>query len=110
LLAAGVILVIKQGDSISFILRWANTLFCGIYFPMEVLPQGLQYIARIFPLTYGLEGIRLIALNSCGLNHPQVIWDIIFMACFSAISLPLGMLAFERGYKKARRDGSLSFY
>jgi ABC-2 type transport system permease protein len=31
---------------------------CGIYYPVSVLPEGMQMIARVIPLTYFLEYMR----------------------------------------------------
>ena len=35
----------------------------GVYYPVEVLPQWMQWIATISPATYALEGIRAAILD-----------------------------------------------
>ena len=36
---------------------------CGLLWPVDQMPDYLQWIARFLPLTYGVEGIRALMLR-----------------------------------------------
>ena len=36
---------------------------CGLLFPVEQMPNYLQWLARFLPLTYGVEGMRALMLQ-----------------------------------------------
>ena len=40
---------------------------CGLIFPVNQLPNYLQWLANILPLTYGIDGIRALMLQGKGL-------------------------------------------
>ena len=40
----------------------------GVYYPVEVLPQWMQWLSVISPATYVLDGIRDAILNGAGLS------------------------------------------
>lgn len=37
---------------------WLFGAFCGVFYPITILPQWAQYIARLMPMTYVFEGTR----------------------------------------------------
>jgi ABC-2 type transport system permease protein len=83
-------------------------LVVGVYYPPELLPSPLQLLSKIFPHTYGLEGIRLVMQNGETLGSPNIIWIIGVLVIFSIILLPLGIALFSAGIRKAERDGTLA--
>lgn len=58
LLTAATILIGTDANLIANLAFNLLLLFCGVNFPVESLPGGLQALARILPLTNGLEAIR----------------------------------------------------
>ncbi len=110
LMAAGIIIFTKRGDPISFTFYQLNYLFAGVLFPIEILPLPLQVIGRFFPLTYCLEGIRLILLRGYALTNPVVLRDITALLFLSLFTVPLGLFLFRYGFRRARREGSLAFF
>ncbi len=48
------------------------SLFCGTYFPLSQLPQALQMLAQLLPLTHGLSAIRIIIRGEV---NPQLLVD-----------------------------------
>ncbi len=108
--SSGIIIITKQGDPLMFVITWANRLLTGVYYPVSILPLYLQLFSKIFPLTYALDGLRLIALNGYTLLHPQVLRDFVILSLFSVILIPIGIMFFKLGLKKAKKDGTLSFF
>jgi len=110
LMAAGLRLVFKIADPLSFLFGWFNTLITGIYFPTAILPTWAQIISLAHPLTYALSAYRSILLEGALLSNTVVQWDIVHTLAIGLILLPLGYLVFKRCFLKARRDASLRQY
>jgi len=108
--SSGISIVIKQGDPLMFAITWGNRLVTGVYYPVSILPSFLQMVSKIFPLTYALDGLRLILFNGYTLFHPEVFKNFIILFLFCIILIPLGLKLFEWGYEKARKEGTLAFF
>jgi ABC-2 type transport system permease protein len=77
----------------------------GVYYPVSVLPQFMQWLATISPATYALRGIRHAILD--GASVTQVWGDIWPMLIIGVISIPLGIWVFRRGEIHAKKHGKL---
>jgi len=77
----------------------------GVYYPVDVLPEWMQWLAKISPATYALEGIRAAILDGASLGD---LWhDIWPLVVIGAASIPLGLAIFNRGEVYAKRHGKL---
>jgi len=77
----------------------------GVYYPVSVLPEWMQWIAKISPATYALDGIRAAVLHGATLSD---LWgDIWPLLLIGAISVPLGLWVFGRGEHYAKKHGKL---
>ena len=91
---------------------WAVTtltgLVAGVYFPPEFLPASIQVLSKILPQTYAIEAIRGILLHGESITSPTIQLSLLYLVIFSIILLPIGMWMFNRGIKKAEREGTLA--
>jgi len=79
------------------------TLICGLVFPTEILPRGLQYLAWIFPPTWAVRLLRYsVVETSYGLIE-TLIPLVITMSVFSILS----MLLYKIIFKQAKILGNL---
>lgn len=108
MISAGVILVTKAGDPVAWVFSSLTILLSGVYYPVEVLPQGLRSVSAALPLTYGLEGMRLALMTGAELD--VLIDKAAILLVFTLITWTLGYLVFYLGFSKARADGSLAQY
>jgi len=77
----------------------------GVYYPVTVLPDWMQWISVISPATYTLEGCRAAILNGAG---PAAVWqDIWPLLVIGTIAVPLGLAVFRRGERYAKQHGRL---
>jgi ABC-2 type transport system permease protein len=106
ILAAAFILVFKQGDPVTSILGSLSGLLGGVYFPVAILPAWVQIISRFLPLTYSLEGLRQAVLNGKGIS--QLSHQILILAAFAVVLLPLSLAVFAGAVRQAKRLGTLS--
>jgi ABC-2 type transport system permease protein len=108
LLSASIIMVIKRGDPINVAFSAASALIAGAFFPIDLLPQWLGWIAKILPMTYAYDGLRQTILVGAGVSE---VWtNILFLGGFSLIGLPLVVSVTSWAINKAKRDGSLGTF
>ncbi|MCR4433173.1 MAG: ABC transporter permease [Caldiserica bacterium] len=108
MISAGIILVNKQGDPISWFMGMLSGFLSGVYYPVEILPPWLQGLAQVLPQTHGLRALRLSLLQHAGWE--AVGSEIMILLAFSLLTIPLGVLTFRWAFRKVRRDGTLGFY
>lgn len=106
LLAASVIMIFKRGNPVAWVFQGVAGLLGGVYFPVEVLPQWLQPLSALLPVTYAVRGLELAVYQ--GASIPTLQGEILPLAILAAILLPLGLLSLAAAIRKAKRDGSLA--
>ena len=107
LASAGMIFVSKEGEPVSWALSAATGLMGGVYFPVDVLPPWLAKVALALPTTHALALTRAGLGTSVGGGPAR---SLVFLAVSAAISLSLGFLVVNWGYRRARRSGTLGEY
>src|SRR3972149_11866737 len=63
----------------------------GAYFPKSLLPDTVQLVASLIPLTFGLDGIRQIVILGKGFSDVWI--DLVALTVFIIILLPLARFA-----------------
>jgi len=108
IISASFIMIIKRGDPITWILNSMMGLLGGVYYPIAILPGGLQWLAKFLPVTYSLQAMRLALLQ--GASFSILAPNIIVLFLFSLVLVPLGLLSFRYAVRQAKIDGSLTHY
>src|SRR5262245_18563093 len=105
---ASLVLRFKEANAMVFLVRGIFMIFCGISYPIAVLPGWMQSVAAVLPLTYAIRDIRAIALANATLA--DILPDLGVLAAF-ALAMPiLGYLAFHLVERRSRRTGELGQY
>jgi ABC-2 type transport system permease protein len=73
-----------------------QALLAGIIWPVEQLPGILQPIARIMPMTYGIDGLREVLIKGSGLGDSAVQLDIIVLAGIAIVLAVAATLTIRR--------------
>jgi ABC-2 type transport system permease protein len=95
----------EKGTQLGFIAQGLLLVVSGVYYPVSVLPQWMQWISVVSPATYTLEGARRAVLDGAG---PAAVWgDIWPLILTGVIAIPLGLYVFSRGERYAKRHGRL---
>jgi ABC-2 type transport system permease protein len=95
----------EKGTQLGFIAQGMLLVVSGVYYPVSVLPEWMQWLATISPATYALDGIRDSILEGDGLSAMgDEIWPLLVIG---AVSIPLGLEVFRRGERYAKRHGKL---
>lgn len=108
ILSASFIMVFKQGNPVAWLINSLEGLIGGVYFPITILPNWLQFLAHFFPITYAIRAIELAVYQGYALS--QLTKEIGFLMLFSLILLPLSFVSFKFALKKARQQASLGQY
>jgi ABC-2 type transport system permease protein len=83
-----------------------SMFFAGVYFPLSVLPELVRPVANVLPFYYSIEGLRRSLLP----GTPDVWYYAGITAVAALVMIICGYLTLKYGIKKAKKDGSLSFY
>jgi ABC-2 type transport system permease protein len=108
ILAAALQLAIQKGSALVWLLGSGIWFMTGTLFPVSTLPKPLQVLADIIPITHSLSGMRLALLQGTGFS--LLLPKIAILAFFCCILLPTSLLIFSYTLRRARLEGTLSFY
>ncbi|MCC7354221.1 MAG: ABC transporter permease [Anaerolineae bacterium] len=108
IIASAFIVVFKRGDPVTWFFNAAATLVGGVFYPVEIMPQPLQWLSNFVPLTHAVRAMRRALL--LGMPTRDLLPDIGILALFCLILVPLSLFVFRRAVNRARRDGSLTHY
>lgn len=106
ILSASYLLLYKRGNPAKWILLGISALAGGMMYPVSVLPGYLQFVARLLPITYSLDGMRAALIGGAGLL--QLRTSILALLIFAAILLPLSFLVFAGALQRTRVTGTLT--
>ncbi|HUZ43663.1 MAG TPA: ABC transporter permease [Acidimicrobiales bacterium] len=95
----------ERGEQMSFMVQAAVLLVSGVYYSVGILPTWLQAVAHISPATYVLRGIRGALINGQGLGGQ--VENLVILAVFGALLIPLSLLAFGLAERWAKKTGRL---
>ena len=60
---ASLVITAKEAHTFVFLVRGLVMIFCGITFPISVVPGWMQGVARWLPPTYVIQGMRKAMLS-----------------------------------------------
>ena len=93
----------EKGAQLGFIAQGLMLVVSGVYYPVTVMPEWMQWVSKISPATYALRGCRASIIDGAGLAWDDV-WPLLLIA---AGAIPLGLWIFRCGERYAKRHGKL---
>ena len=105
---ASLVVTAKEANTFVFLVRGLVMIFCGITYPLSVMPAWMQGVARWLPQTYVIAAMREAALG--GATFAELAPDLLVLLGFGAIWLLIGYLMFSIMERQARRTGSIGHY
>ena len=83
-----------QAQQTSVLIMLPTLLLSGFLFPIETMPQVIQFFTRFIPLTYYLRVVRSIVLKGAG---PEQIWqDVAILAVFGLLTTILSAVRLKK--------------
>ncbi len=101
---ASLVITAKEAHNFVFMVRGMVIIFCGITFPVSILPGWMQGISRWLPQSYMIEAVRKAALGGATLS--DLIPEITAILGFGVFWLAAGYLLFNWMERRARRSGA----
>lgn len=108
MISAGLVLTVQRGASLAPLLATVAGLLSGVYFPIEVLPPGVQTLTLLLPSTHALLGLRLALLR--GASWGELLPSIGALALFDLLLLPCSALVVRWAVRRALTQGTLGQY
>ncbi len=105
---ASLVITAKEAHNFVFMARGLVMIFCGITFPISILPGWMQGVARWLPQSYMIEAVRKAALG--GATFADLSSDILIIAGFGVFWVTAGYLLFNWMERRARRSGTIGQY
>ena len=108
MVAAALQLAVQKGSAVVWLLGSGAWFMTGTLFPVSSLPRPLQALAQWIPVTHSMDGMRLALLQDA--TFGELKGQIVVLAAFCAVLLPLSLAVFSFALRHARQQGTLSFY
>jgi ABC-2 type transport system permease protein len=77
------------------LILFPQVFLCGVIWPVEQMPEYLQWIGRFLPLKYGVDGLRDIMLS--GMSLIDVGFELLVLVGFTVATSVLATLTLRRG-------------
>ncbi len=105
---ASLVITAKEAHNFVFLVRGMVMIFCGVTFPVSVLPEWMQGVAAFLPQTYMMHGIRSAALANA--TFQDLVPDLLALLGFGVFWMLVGALIFHWMERRARRTGAIGQY
>ena len=108
MIGAGVQIITKRWDPVTWFFTMLSSLLSGVWFPYELLPATLQTVSKIIPQRYILEMLRSAMLRA---EPITALWDSLIPLLISALGfLLIGALVYSKSIKYAKEHGTVGEY
>ncbi len=99
------LLYVERGAQMTFVLQSVLLLVSGVYYSIAILPGWMQVLSHLSPATYVLDGVRKALIEGAPIDALWGdVWPLVVMAF---VFIPLGIAAFGRAERYAKRTGKL---
>ena len=105
---ASLVITLKETNAFVFLVRGIVMIFCGITYPIAILPEWMQTVSKWLPQTYIIHGVRTAALSTEGFS--AVVYDLQMLAIFGVFWVVTGYYLFNRMERRARKSGAIGQY
>ena len=105
---AAAVVVFKQTNAGATLVITAMTLLAGVYFPVSLLPDWIQWASDVQPFTPAVDLLRNLLVGT-PLSHPAAS-EVAKLVGFAVITLPLAVLLLRSALRHSRRRGTIIEY
>jgi len=106
ILSASYLLLFKRGNPAKWFFLGVSSVAGGMLFPVSILPDWLQLVAHLNPVTYALDSMRASLLGGADI---AALWQPLgILLLFAAVLLPLSMSVFAWSLRRTKITGTLT--
>jgi ABC-2 type transport system permease protein len=84
----------EQYMAVGMLVSMPIMFLSGVFFPIQTMPEILQAVAQVLPLTYAADALRGVMVK--GFTLAQVMPDMIILVAFALLMLALSIVMFKR--------------
>ncbi len=99
------LMYVERGAQMVFVLQSVLLLVSGVYYSIAILPEWMQFISQFSPATYVLDGVREGLIHGASIG--DLLYDVWPLLIMAVVFIPLGLWAFGRAERYAKRTGRL---
>jgi ABC-2 type transport system permease protein len=108
LLLLSLVLIFKQAVSGTTWIVAGISLIAGLYFPVSLLPNWIEWASEIQPFTPAADLLRHLIVDT-PLQHAAWV-DVLKLAGFAAVLFPISAWCVAAAIERARRTGTITEY
>jgi ABC-2 type transport system permease protein len=108
LLGAALVIVLRRATTAVAWIVGLAAFASGVVFPVRVLPEWLQTLNRVSPVTLTLDLFRRALLGS--LSFSDALPGLLVLSLMAVVALIVGLVSVEGGIRWARKRGTLGQY
>lgn len=105
---SGLFILSRNANPLANFLQTPVHILAGFYFPRSVLPDWLEPVGAVLPITHALEALRGSMLDGDGWS--ELASSLVVTLLTSALFLVLGIWSLRRVDHELRRTGSLNLF
>jgi ABC-2 type transport system permease protein len=99
------VVVFKQTNAGATLVITGVTLLAGVYFPVTLLPGWIQWASEVQPFTPAVDLLRNLLVDTPLRDSVPV--ELLKLIGFTAVTLPLSLLALQAAVRLSRRRGTI---
>jgi ABC-2 type transport system permease protein len=108
ILSASFTMVFKRASPVTMLFGGLSWLLGGVFYPVTVMPEWLQRVSTLLPITYAIEGMRASLLRAAPWSD---LWPSLGpLMFFALVVFPLSLVSFHYATRHARITGTLAQY
>lgn len=105
---ASLVITAKEAGQLVQLVRGLVMIFCGITYPIAIMPGWMQGVARWLPQTYMIQGLRDALLANA--SFADLVPDLLILLAFGVFWMVTGYVVFTRMERRARQTGAIGQY
>jgi ABC-2 type transport system permease protein len=105
---AAAVVVFKQTNAGATLVITAVTLLAGVYFPVSLLPDWIEWASDVQPFTPAVDLLRNLLVGT-PLQHAAAL-EVTKLVGFAAVTMPLAVMLLRAAVAHSRRRGTIIEY
>jgi ABC-2 type transport system permease protein len=108
LLMTAAVVLFKQTNAGATFFMTAVTLLAGVYFPVTLLPGWIEWAANVQPFTPAVDLLRNVLVGTP--LRESVAFSLVKLIGFTAVLMPLSLVALRAALARSRSKGTIIEY
>lgn len=108
LVLVGMVIAFKQVSSASQFIVTAVAIVGGLYFPIALLPEWIQWASEVQPFTPATDLLRHLLVGT-PLEHSAAL-DLFKLCAFTLVLFPVAIYCLQRSIRYGQRTGTIAEY